>query len=851
MWRIALRGVRARNLRLALTAVSIVLGVAFVSGTFVLTDTLNATFDRIFGNAEAGVSVVVRGTEAFTPTAAGGGGGGNPIDERGLVPDSVLTQVRAVPGVASAIGVANGYAQLVYGGKAVGNGGAPTLGSAWVGDVPANPLHVVRGRPPATDGEVVIDQHSADKFHIPLGAHAEAIVSGTTVPVTVVGVVRFGSDSTLAGAALTTFTPGQAQRLLLGQPGVWTTVQATAASGVSQPVLAARIKAALHDPSLQVLTAKAYVHDQSKKFKDQLKFFNILLLVFAFIAVFVAVFIIFNTFTVLVAQRTRELALLRALGAGRAQVLQSVVGEATLVGLVAGVLGLLGGILVAAGLRALIQVLSGGGLVTVSLQVQPRTVIVSIVVGFLVTVVAAIVPAVRASRIPPVAAMSDDYVLPSASLRRRTRLGVAALVIGIGLLVKGVHDGTALEIGIGAAAAFRGVVALSPLLARPIVGGLGRILPRLWGTPGRLARENALRNPRRTAATASALMVGIALTTTMSIMAASIISSANAIIDNSVGADFIITAKNFGPVPDSVASDVAKVPGVGAVTSFRVGVMKVGSSSVQVQGVTPNTVADTLKLDVVAGSTASLASGDVLIDKTTAKAKHLHVGSPLAVTFALTGKQQLTVGGIYATNQIAGKYMLGLSTYERNFRNRLDIVVALKATSPDRLGEVRAALVTTLKSRPTLELRDQSEFKQNQKRQVNMVLSFVLALLVLSLIIAWLGIVNTLALSVFERTREIGLLRAVGMRKGQVWTMIGLESVVIAVFGAMLGVVLGLGYGASLVQALHSQGIDQTSIPVGQLVAYLVVGAVAGFTAGLWPSYRAANLNVLNAIATD
>jgi len=849
MWRIALRGVVARKLRLALTAVSIVLGVAFVSGTFVLTDTLNATFDRIFGNAEAGVSVVIRGTEAFAPSQGGNGSGA--IDERSLVPDSVLTRVRAVQGVASAIGVANGYAQLVYNGKAVGNGGAPTLGSAWVGDVPANPLHIVRGRPPAADGEVIIDLHSAEKFHIPLGAHAEAIAAGTTVPVTVVGVLRFGSDSTLAGAALTTFTPAQAQQLLLGRPGVWTTVQATAAPGVSQVALADRIRSTLHDPSVQVLTAKAYVADQSKRFKDQLKFFNILLLVFAFIAVFVAVFIIFNTFTVLVAQRTRELALLRALGAGRGQVLGAVVGEAALVGLIAGVVGLLGGVGVAAALRALIQVLSGGGLVTVSLQVQPRTVVISMIVGFVVTVLAATWPAVRASRIPPVAAMSDDYRLPTASIRRRTRLGAVGVIVGAALLTIGVRAGTAREIGLGAFFAYYGVIALSPFLSRPIVGGLGRLLPRLWGAPGQLARENALRNPRRTAATASALMIGIALTTTMSIMAASIVSSANAAIDNSVGADFIITAKNFGPVPDTVATDVAKVPGVGAVTSFRNGAMKVGGSTVQVQGVTPGTVADTLKLDVLSGSTSSLAAGAVLIDKQTATDKHLHVGSTLAVTFALTGKQRLTVGGIYAKNPIAQHYLIGLSTYERNFRNRLDIVVALKATSPDRLGEVRTALASVLKSRPTLELRDQSEFKQNQKRQINMVLSFVLALLVLSLIIAWLGIVNTLALSVFERTREIGLLRAVGMRKGQVWTMIGLESVVIAVFGALLGVVLGLGYGASLVQALRSQGIDQTSVPVGQLIAYLVVGAVAGFTAGLWPSHRAANLNVLNAIATD
>ena len=847
MFRLALKGALARKLRLALTAVSIILGVAFVSGTYVLTDTLNATFERIFGNAESGVSVVVRGTQAFTPGDSGG-----TADERALVPDSVLQTVRHVPGVSSVLGVASGFAQLVYQGKAVTNGGAPNLGTAWAGNDPANPVHVVQGRPPAADGEVIIDQHSAQKFDIGLGAHADAVVEGRTVPVTVVGITKFGKDSTLAGATLTTFNAHQAQVLLLGRPDVWTTVQATAAAGVSQEVLAARVTRALAgQPSLQVLTQKAYVKSESKQFKDQLKFFNILLLVFAFIAVFVAVFIIFNTFTVLVAQRTRELALLRALGAARRQIMLAVIAEAALVGIFSGLVGLGGGVLVAAGLRALIEALSGGGLVTVGLQVQPRTIIVSLVVGTLVTVIAAVVPAVRASRIPPVAAMRDDFVLPTASLRRRTRLGVVALVIGAALLASGVKNGTAWQIGVGALAMFRGVVALSPLLSRPIVGGVGKVLPRVWGMPGRLARENALRSPRRTAATASALMIGIALTTTMSIMAASIVTSANAQIDKSVGADFIITAKNFGPVSDAVAQQVAQVPGVGAVTSFKVGSMKVGSSRTQVQGVTPESVAQTLRLTLLSGSTANLAAGQVLVNKDTAKSKHLHVGSSLPVTFALTGAKTLTVGGVYDNNPIAGSYLIGTSTYNANFRNRLDIVVAVKADSASSLGNVRAGLAQVLKPLPTMQLRDQSEFKQNQKRQINQVLSFVLALLVLSLVIAWLGIVNTLALSVFERTREIGLLRAVGMGTRQVRRMIRLEAVVIALFGALLGVALGIGYGAALVQALHSQGVTETSFPYGQLIAYLFIGVIAGITAAWWPARRASRLNVLNAIATD
>jgi putative ABC transport system permease protein len=338
----------------------------------------------------------------------------------------------------------------------------------------------------------------------------------------------------------------------------------------------------------------------------------------------------------------------------------------------------------------------------------------------------------------------------------------------------------------------------------------------------------------------------------MSIMAASITTSATAQIDRSVGADFIITANNFRPLSGSVAVAATKVAGVAAVTEFREGEMKVGASRVQVSGVTGATVADTLRLHMLAGSPGALGGGStVLVDQQTAKDKHLHVGSTLPVTFALTRAKTLRVAGIYEKNPIAGGYLIGLRTYDANFRNRLDIVVALKAASADQLGDVRAGLAGALKAYPSLQLRDQSEFKQNQKRQINQVLSFVLALLVLSLIIAWLGIVNTLALSVFERTREIGLLRAVGMARSQIRRMVRLEAVVIALFGAALGVVLGIGYGTALVQALHSQGIDQTSYPFGQLVIYLVIGVLAGITAAWWPSRRAAKLDVLQAIATD
>lgn len=844
MWRIAWRGVVARRLRLALTATAIVIGVGFVAGTLVLTDTLNATFDSIFGNADKRIAVVVRGQQAFA-----GNTEGSATSERALVPAAVLDRVRAVPGVAHAIGVANGYAQLVYAGKAVQNGAAPNLGTAWSGAVPENPLRLERGAAPTRPGEVAIDEKSAARFHIPLGANAHVIVSGRILPVRVVGFVSFGG-STLAGATITAFPPAQAQRLLLGAPGQWTTVQASAVPGLSQEQLRDRVATALGDPRLLVQTEHAYAADQADQIKSQLAFFDIVLLVFAFISVFVAVFIIFNTFTVLVAQRTRELALLRALGARRRQVLGAVTAEAVVVGFAAGAAGLGLGIAVAAGLRALITAL-GGSFDTVTLQVRPRTVLVALVVGVLVTAAAAIVPAIRASRIPPVAAMRDDYVLPTASLRRRTRLGSVALAIGAVLLTLGVRGGQATEIGLGAILLFRGVIALSPMLGRPLLAGAGSVLARLWQAPGRLARENALRNPRRTAATASALMIGVALTSTMSVLASSITTSAAAAIDESVGADFIVTAAHFAPISDGIADRIRQVPGVGAVTSFRVGSMKVAGGITQVQGVTAATVSQTLRLTPRAGTVTGLAPGGLLVSESTASAHHWAVGTTVPVSFALTGPQTLRLQGIYAKNPIAGDYLIAMPTYEANFRNRLDIVVAATAAPGAPLGTVRQGLAHALAAAPAVTLRDQSEFKQDQKRQINQVLVFVLALLLLSLVIAWLGIVNTLALSVIERTREIGLLRAVGMSRRQVRRMVRLEAVVIAVFGALLGVGLGLGYGVALVQALHAQGVESTSIPAGQLVGYLVVGIVAGITAAWWPARRAARLDVLKAIATE
>jgi len=407
-----------------------------------------------------------------------------------------------------------------------------------------------------------------------------------------------------------------------------------------------------------------------------------------------------------------------------------------------------------------------------------------------------------------------------------------------------------LWVGLGALGIFLGVAMLSPFISRPSVGGIGAVLPRFWGSTGTLARENARRNPRRTAATASALMIGLALVAAGGVLGSSLVKSANAIIDRSVGADFIVTTKNFAPIPATVAKDMQAVDGVDAVTEFRAGQAKIAGSVASLQGVTSDTVDRTLQLDMVRGNLDALSKGELVVSDKLAKDKKWQIGTKVPVVFGETGKTELTVGGTYKENQIAGNYLIGLETYDHNFTQDLDQVVAMTVKPGADLTAVRKD-ITAAAGASNLEVRDQSEFKAEQRKQINMLLGLVYVLLGLAIFIAALGIVNTLALSVVERTREIGLLRAVGMGRRQVRRMVRLEAVIIAIFGTLLGIVLGVAIGSALVNALHDQGIDQLVIPIGQLVIYFAIGSIIGVLAALWPARRAAKLNVLKAITTE
>ncbi|MGQ0669366.1 MAG: ABC transporter permease, partial [Actinomycetota bacterium] len=586
---------------------------------------------------------------------------------------------------------------------------------------------------------------------------------------------------------------------------------------------------------------------------EGLGFFKIALLVFAGISLFVGAFIIFNTFSIITAQRTRELALLRALGASKRQVMTSVLVEAAATGLFASLVGVGAGLLIALGLQGLLSAF-GIDLPSTATQLLPRTVIVSILVGTTVTLVSSILPARRAAAVAPIEAMRDAQRAPAgASLRRGLISGIVVTGIGSAALVYGLFRATsnaAQLIGLGAAGTFVGVAMLSPLAARPLAAAIGSPLPRL-GMAGKLGRENAMRNPRRTASTAAALMIGLGLVSMVTILAASLKASFDAALTETLKADFTITTTSFTPFSPEVANLVRARPELAAVAEFRQNGFRVEGATSFVTAVDPATIEQAATLDLVEGSVASLSEGSILVHRDVAADHGWSLGDVVQAEFPSTGKQGLAVGGIYAENRLVGDYVISIETYERNYTEQLDTFVLVKGAPGVPIGDVRDALDQAVGEFPNIEVQDQAAFREQQAGFINQLLGLVTALLALAVLIALFGIVNTLGLSIFERTRELGLLRAVGMTRGQVRSMIRWESVIIAVLGAVLGIAIGVLYGWAMQQALAGEGVTELSVPGVQLLLYLVLAGLAGVLAAVLPARRAAKLNVLEAISYE
>jgi putative ABC transport system permease protein len=842
MWKVTISGLLAHKLRLALTALAIVLGVTFISGTLVLTDTLHSTFTTLFGHIYQNIDFEVRGKAAFT------GNSGN-TTARKAVPESLLSTVEHVPGVEAAEGTVTGYAQFVApDGKAVTTGGAPTLGLSYSPNRAMSSLTLVQGAAPTTPQDVVMDRGTAEKYHFVVGDHVKVLLAGPSQTFTLTGIVRFGSANNLAGATLAAFWLPTAQHLF-NLPGQFNAIDAIATPGANKATVQADIARAL-PPGVEVVTGQTVAAEQTNAINQALGFFSTALLVFAFISLFVGGFTIFNTFSIIVGQRTKELALLRIVGASRRQVFRSVLLEATIVGIVASLVGLGLGVLAALGLEALLQAF-GITLPTGPLVFESRTVVAALVVGVGVTVVSAISPARRAVRIPPVAALADHSMEETESSRRRITIASIIGVVGVVLLVLGLTAPAIQLVGLGAVLGFIGIGMLAPVVARPMSSVLGRPLARMLGMAGKLGRENSMRSPRRTAQTSSALMVGLALVSTIAVFGASVSRSATSSVDNAVNADYIITPSSVGAegFSNSVAPTLSAVPGVTAVSSVYTGQFESRGTVSTMTGLSPEHLSRTIILRMESGSGApAMAAGELLVDTSTANSDHLSVGSIVPMTFAQTGRTTMRVGGIFNPNALLGSYLVGDGFFLSHFATPLPVAVLVRTTGTAASG---AAITAAANGFPNLKLQTRAAFEKSQQAQVNQLLGLVYVLLALAIVIALIGIVNTLMLSVFERTHEIGLLRAVGMRRRQVRAMIRSESVILALFGAIIGVVVGTALGVAFASSLKQQGITDVVVPVSSLIVFLVLSGFLGLGAASWPARRAAKLDVLAAIAAE
>jgi putative ABC transport system permease protein len=849
--RIALKGLLARKLRTALTGFAVVLGVAFVAGTFVFTDTIDASFKDLFERASKGTDVSVQSRVAVEEDFATP----PPMDA------STLERVQQVDGVEEAAGFVSADATLLdREGEPILSQGPPTLLLS-NGPERFDPFEYTAGGSPESDDEVAIDKATADEFDWGEGDTVTVAAREPQKEYTVSGVARLGDSDNLAGSRMVLMTLPEAQRVL--REDGYHDISVAAESGTSPEELKAAIAAELGS-GYAVRTGEEQAEKSAQDLSDALGFIRTALLVFAAVAVLVGGFLIFNTFAVTVAQRSREFALMRTLGASRRQILASVLAESVVIGLAASVLGILLGLLLAPGLRALLASF-GLELGSTATQLQPRTILVGLLVGVLATVVSGFVPARRATRVQPVEAMRDAEPHAPARLRRRRiavalvveALGVAALLYGL-LGDPGSASATASVLGLGTLLMIFGLALLAPTLVRPLSVGIGRPIEAIQGLTGRLARENATRQPQRTAVTASALMIGVALVVLVTIFAAGLRATIDEGIDEQVRAAGIITHEDgFSPLPVGVTEQLAEVDGVESVSAvrFETGRIVGEQSNTGVTGVDPATVQDVLTLDWDEGSDAVLAglgTDGAAVSNDFAESKDVGVGDSLTFLTPRGEEVTYTVDGIYdAAAGFVGGVVVSNASLESEWRADESVAFAMVAGGPDADQEaIKRAEEQALSDFPAAKAMTIEDFKEEQNRQVDGLVGLVMALLALSVIVALLGIVNTMALSVHERTRELGMLRAVGMSRRQVRRMVRAESVITALIGAVLGTVLGVAFAALLSRPLADEGFV-FEVPVGILIGVAVLAVIAGVLAAIPPARRAAKVDVLRAVTTE
>jgi putative ABC transport system permease protein len=848
MSKVALRGLAQRKLRAFVTALAVLLGVAFIAGSYVLTDTINRSFDDIFTEAYAGTDVAV------SPSTTGQG------EEIDLPPFSadVLDQVRQVDGVEKAAGGIFSTIRFVdEEGEPISAAFAPEFVSS-VSPAPFETLTYTAGHPPRSAAEASIDESTAEREDYEIGDTLRIAAPAGVEDYEIVGLQRLGSTSS-GGSSTAQLTLEEAQRLT-DKEGELDGVSVQAADGVSPTELAGRIDQVL-PRRLTVETGVQAAARQAQDIKDDLSFFRVVLLVFGGVALLVGSFLIFNTFSITVAQRIRELGMLRTLGATRGQILRGMILEATIIGLLGSLLGVLAGIGFAGGLNAVFKSF-GIDLPNTGTVIATRTIVLSLVVGMVVTLAAALTPALRATRVSPMAALLEAE-LPEGHARGRIFAGFAALLTvgGIAMTCIGLFGGlesnaAAGLVGGGAVATLFGVSMFSPRLVRPLASVAGWPLEKLRGITGRLARENAVRKPGRTAVTAAALMIGLAVVVFVTVFAAGISASVGNAIDRNFQGDVVLqNTDGFSPISSGAGREAEQVDGVRTVSSLSFGGGVYEGQDIRISAVDPATVSDVLSLDWEEGSpdTLSELSGrGAVLDDAWATSNDLEPGDPVAVRTPLESDVRLTVAGTVKDNaDLLGNVVVSEQTLRDDFGGRepsMTLVRLEEGANPDAVQEQIAQRVD--ERFPTVDTLNQQELKDNQEEQIQQLVAFFYVLLALAVVISLLGIVTTLALSIHERTRELGMLRAVGMSRRQVRTLVRYEAVITALIGAILGTVLGVIFATLVSQPLADEGFE-LSYPFGTLIILLVLAALAGVIAAIWPARRAARLDLLRALAYE
>ncbi|MFD7640013.1 ABC transporter permease [Kitasatospora sp. NPDC059795] len=854
MYRTALRNVLAHKGRLLMTALAVMLGTAFVAGTLVFSDTMGQAMSNSFSKSYSDVSVQV--SDHRVGNLNHNDGAQTPDQKkRETLNDATLKDLTALPGVERARGV-------VYAFTGVADKKGNLVGEAWSargtnfvpdgsGQDPRYPI--AQGRGPKTAGEVALNQQAADKTGYHVGDKIRVAGNGAAEDVTLVGVFTTDDPQVTSGGTLVLMDTATAQQRML-EPGRYSSIVLTAKPGTSESALLDAVRAKLPADSVSLETGQQLKDDQAKMVADSVKGTKTMLLVFAGISLFVGIFIIVNTFTMLIAQRLKELALLRAVGAGRAQVTKSVLVEALLIGVLSSAAGLLAGVGIGAGMQSLIHSMNEG-MPTGSLVIAPVTVVTTLIVGIVVTVLSALFPAIRASRIPPVAAMSaGDLPSTQRGLVIRNSIGAVIAGGGIALILAGAFgkgDGARAMLEIGAPFTLIGVFVLLPLLSRPVVALVGPLLGKVFGTPGKLARLNAVRNPRRTASTAAALTIGLTLVTALTVIGSSVTTTVTKMVSGSMNADYVVSMANGHELSRDLPGLIAKANGVTAVSPVANVMWTVDGEDRAVTGLDAAAFDQLVKIDLNSGSTGALKQGQILVNDEYAAKHNVTQGSTVKIEVAEGKTADVTVGGVFQRNDSLSPVIAPnalIDQYEPDAY--VNEIMVKGANGPS--AELKQSIKDATGRNPVIEVLTEKDMVDQFSRIITTALNIMYGLLGMAVIVAVLGVINTLAMSVFERKREIGMLRAIGLDRRGIKRMVRLESVVISVFGALVGVGLGvfLAWAATRVLSSDLKGLT-TVIPYGSVLLFLALAALVGIVAALWPARRASRMDILSSIKTD